>query len=67
MLATLSNRLAAWVKVLTRATRLLFSALILVVPLAEWLMVSASRGQPASWFGLPRICGSRAIRSSGDV
>lgn len=48
----LSDELANWEKLLARTTHVLFYVLIILVPLAGWLMVSAGRGQPVSWFGL---------------
>lgn len=48
----LSDQLATWEKALARATHVLFYVLMFVVPLAGWLMVSAGRGDPVSWFGL---------------
>lgn len=48
----LSDQMAQWEKVLARATHVLFYVLLFVVPLAGWLMVSAGRGEPVSWFGL---------------
>lgn len=48
----LSDRMAPWEKALARATHVLFYVLLFAVPLAGWLMVSAARGEPISWFGL---------------
>ena len=48
----LSDQMAGWEKVLARTTHVLFYLLLFVVPLAGWLMVSAGRGEPISWFGL---------------
>ncbi len=48
----LSDRMARWEKALARTTHVLFYVLIFVVPLAGWIMVSAGRGDPVSWFGL---------------
>lgn len=48
----LSDEMAGWEKVLARTTHVLFYVLLFAVPLAGWLMVSAGRGDPVSWFGL---------------
>jgi cytochrome b561 len=42
-----------WVRIAGRFTHYLFYALMIIIPLAGWLMVSAgARGHPTSFFGL---------------
>lgn len=64
----LSDHLAGWEKALARTTHVLFYVLLFVVPLAGWIMVSAGRGDPVSWFGLfdiPALPVARSRETAG--
>lgn len=63
----LSNHLAAWEKLLARATHGLFYVLIILVPLAGWLMVSAATGKPVNWFGVFEIPALPVARSAATA
>ncbi|MDJ0276988.1 cytochrome b [Sphingomonas sp. 2R-10] len=42
----------AWERMVATATHLLFYALLLIVPLSGWAMVSGATRRPLEWFGL---------------